>query len=92
MGKSTWVQVHASVDVVVKNIADQELPLNCFEVDHDGDTVIFRIKSGTQAAMPNYAPMLTRVRDLAQAFAPEFVEYLDRFQREVEMEWLKISK
>ena len=92
MKKSTLLTVVTSADVVVKNIADQELPANCFEVDHDGDTVIVRIKSGTQAAMPDYAPMLTRVRDLAQAFAPEFVEYLDRFQREVEMEWLKISK
>lgn len=90
--KSTLVQVHASVDVVVKNIADQELPQNCFDVENNGDEIIVRIKGGTQAAQPDFTPMLTRVRDLAQCVCPEFVEHLDRFQREVEMEWLRVTK
>lgn len=90
--KSAYVDIAADIGVTVKNVAGQELSNELYEVEVFGEEVEITIKGGVSAAAPDYSPMIQRIRDLANdnGFV-DFLPVLDRFQREVELEWLRTA-
>ena len=87
--KSVCIRTFSDIGVTVKNSAGQELSGNHYSVETDDDEVIIVLEGGCQAAAVDALPIVSRIRELAEEKMPEFLPILDRFQREVEMEWLR---
>ena len=86
---SVCIRTFSDIYVTVKNSAGQELRDDHYSVDTDDDEVIIVLKGGCQVAAVDALPIVSRIRELAEEKMPEFLPILDRFQREVEMEWLR---
>ena len=87
--KGVCVPSVSEVYVTLKNSAGQELSGDHYSVETDDNEVIIVLKGGCQAAAVDAMPIVSRIRELAEEKMPEFLPILDRFQREVEMEWLR---
>jgi hypothetical protein len=89
MMKNVYLRTFTDICVTVKNSAGQELRDEHYSVETDDDEVIIVLEGGCQIATADVLPIVSRIRELAEEKMPEFLPILDKFQREVEMEWLR---